>query len=77
MSLQISQKFLVALKLGKRPAYAVAWDAGLHPALLSKLVTGAERLKPGGDPRILRVGEVLGLAPEECFEDERLVGGRR
>ena len=70
MGVRISQKFLVALKLGKRYAYAVAQEAGIHPALLSKLITGAERLKPGGDPRILRVGEVLGLAPEECFEGE-------
>lgn len=67
MDVRVSEKFRAALKLGRRPAYALAWEAGLHPATLSKLITGAERVKPG-DPRILRVGELLGLTLEECFE---------
>ena len=65
--MELSKRFLVALKLGKRPAYAVAQRAGLHPATLSKLISGAERLRPD-DPRIVAVGRELGLTPAECFE---------
>ena len=67
---QLSQRFLVALKLGAMPAYRVAQlsEPPVHPAVLSKLVTGAERLK-ANDPRIVAVGRQLGLSPEECFVD--------
>lgn len=68
---QLSRRFLTALKLGALPAYRVAQlaDPPIHPATLSKLVSGAERLKPL-DPRIVAVGRVLGLSAEECFAQE-------
>lgn len=67
--MQLSQRFIYAVKLGPYRAYHLAHQAGLHPATLSKLITGAERVKPG-DPRVIAVGRVLGLGPEECFEQE-------
>ena len=66
---KLSREFLVRLKLGSQPAYAVAQAADVHPATLSKLISGAERLRPG-DPRIVAVGKVLGLTADECFERE-------
>ena len=41
-------------------------QAGIHPNMLSKLVNGAIPIRPG-DERVIRVGEVLGLSPEEVF----------
>jgi hypothetical protein len=63
----ISREFLVALKLCPEPAYRLALRAGLHPTQLSKLIHGAERLRPN-DPRVIEVGRELGLAPDDCFE---------
>jgi len=49
--------------------YVIAHAAGLHPSTLSKLINGIELVKPG-DQRVLRVAEIVGLSPEECFEKE-------
>jgi hypothetical protein len=62
----ISRKFIVAVKLADRPAYRIAIESGLHPSVLSKIMTGAERVTPN-DRRVLAVARVLGLRPEECF----------
>ena len=64
---KVSREFVVALKLHPDPAYKLAQRAGINPNTLSKLVNGAEKLKRQ-DSRILAVGAVLGLSPEECFE---------
>ena len=65
---RISQQFLIRLKLGGIRQYKAAQKAKVDPSTLSKLVSGAETLKPQ-DPRILAVGAVLGLKAEECFEN--------
>ena len=67
MKPKVSRKFLIELKLSEQPQYRIAQQAGIHPNLLSKLVHGAVPIKQD-DPRVLRVGEVLGLAAEELFE---------
>ena len=66
MKPSISRKLLIEIKLSDQPQYKIAQAAGLHPNLLSKLVNGAVPIKPD-DERLLRVGEVLGLSPEEVF----------
>ena len=63
----ISNKLKAALKLGDEPAYMIAHKAGINPSTLSKLVCGIIKVQPG-DHRVLMVGKVLGLKPEECFE---------
>lgn len=65
----LSRRFIEALKLHSEPAYRLAWRAGIHPATLSKLIHGAERVRPR-DNRIVAVGRELGLAPEDCFEQD-------
>jgi hypothetical protein len=65
----VSSQFIAAVKLADQRSYQIAHAAGMHPSTLSRWITGAERTKPG-DPRVLRVAAVLGLAPEECFEPE-------
>ena len=63
----ISRDFKIAVKLAEIPAWKIATQAGINPNVLSKIMTGALRVKPG-DQRVLRVGKFLGLKPEECFE---------
>jgi len=64
----VGQKLIVAIKLNPSPAYKIAWDAGVNPTTLSKLINGIERIKPN-DPRIINVGRVLGVPAEDCFEE--------
>lgn len=64
----VSQKLIVAIKLNRKPAYKIAWDAGVNPTMLSKLINGIERPK-FNDPRIIAVGRVLNIPPEECFQE--------
>jgi len=64
----VSKNFIIALKLNSEPAYRISQLAGVNPSVLSKLVNGIENPKPF-DPRIVKVGKVLGLSAENCFED--------
>lgn len=64
----VSRLFIASIKLADRPAYRIAHQAGLHPATLSKLISGAERVKPN-DPRVIAVGQAIGLSPGECFAE--------
>ncbi len=63
----VSQEFLIRLKLNELPAYKIAQRAGVNPSKLSKLINGIDRVRPR-DPRIIAVGEIMGLAESECFE---------
>lgn len=64
----LSPKFKLAIKTSPYKAYEIAHKSGLHPSTLSKLVCGIERVKEK-DSRVLRVAQVLGLKPKECFEE--------
>jgi hypothetical protein len=64
---RISREFKVRLKLNEQPAYKIAYQAGVNPTTLSKLVNGIEPLKPN-DERIGRIATVLGMDPMEAFE---------
>lgn len=66
--MMLSRKFIERLKLSDEPAYTLAWEAGLHPNTLSKLVTGYLKIRPN-DERLIRVGRLLGLSAEEVFEE--------
>lgn len=66
MKPSISRKLLIEIKLNDQPQYRIAQAAGIHPNLLSKLIHNAIPIRPG-DERVIRVGEVLGLSPEEVF----------
>lgn len=68
--IKLSRQFLIRLKLHEFPAYKIAQLAGVNPNTLSRLINGIDPLKPE-DPKILAVGEVLGLKASDCFEDER------
>jgi len=63
----VSQKLKAAIKLSPVPAYKIAQDAGIDPSTLSKLICQIAKVKPG-DPRVIRVGRLLNIPPEECFQ---------
>ena len=63
----VSKKFLIKLKLHKEPAYRIAQQAGVNPATLSQLITGALRLQ-ANDQRVIAVGRILGLKDSQCFK---------
>lgn len=67
MGIKLSRRFIGRLKLSDTPQYKLAWRAGINPILLSHFVTGYRKVKPD-DSRILKVGGLLGLTPDECFE---------
>ena len=69
MMIVISEKLKVALKLGSEPAYKIAHKSNMDPCTLSKLICGITKVKKN-DQRIIAVGRVLGITPEECFEEE-------
>ncbi len=68
MAHKISRAFFERIKLSDEPAYRLAWKVGIHPVLLSKWLHGYEKPKPD-DPRIIKLSKLLGLRPEECFEE--------
>lgn len=63
----LTRVFIERLKLWHEPQYKVAIQAEVHPGLLSKWVIGAQQAK-NGDPRLIRIGQILGLKPEEVFD---------
>jgi hypothetical protein len=63
----VSRKLRVAIKLSETPAYKIAQAAGENPATLSKLLHGIIPVKPN-DPRVIKIGKVLGIPETECFE---------
>ena len=67
--MKVSRTFLIRLKLSDNPAYRTAQQANVNTNWLSRAINGIEPVKPG-DKRIIAVGRILGLAPEECFHDE-------
>jgi hypothetical protein len=70
----ISRNFRIAVKLSELPAWRLAMNAGINPNVLSKIMSGALRVKPG-DERVIKIGRAVGLNPEECFSEQTLVEG--
>ena len=70
---RVSRRLVAALKLAEVPAYRIAQRAGFHPAVLSRLIHGAEPVREN-DPRILRVAKLLKVPAGEAFERDT---GRR
>ncbi len=64
----VSNKLKAALKLGSEPAYKIAHQAKIDPCTLSKLICGIVKVKEN-DQRLIAVGQVLGISPQECFQE--------
>ena len=63
----ISDKFITAVKLSRKRAYEIANEAGIHYTTLSQIINKVQVVEPG-DARVLKLAEVLGLKPEDCFD---------
>ena len=67
--MQLSEKFRIALKSSPVRMYRLAQQVGLHPCTLSKVLCGIASAK-ADDPRLLSLGALLGLKPEELFDEQ-------
>jgi hypothetical protein len=63
---RVSPELFAAIKCADEPAYRIAQRADIRPDLLSKLMHGAEPVKPQ-DPRVLAVARILGVPAERAF----------
>ena len=66
---RVSRRLREAVKLDDRPAYQIAWKAGVHPTLMSKLLHGAVRPKRS-DRRVLAIAREVGVAAAVAFEPD-------
>ena len=68
--MSVSEKFINAVKLSRVPNYRLAMTVGVDPVLLSKFIHNAMNIKLG-DTRVVAIGKLLGLKPDECFTEEQ------
>lgn len=66
----VSKRLKKVVKLSPHRNYKIAQAADLHPSTLSQILCGIIQIKDG-DSRVIRIGKVLGLKPDECFEGEK------
>jgi transcriptional regulator with XRE-family HTH domain len=67
--IRVSDKLRIRIKVNNIPAYRIAQLAGMDPSTLSKLLCGISRIKPN-DPRVIKVGKVLGISADKCFQED-------
>jgi hypothetical protein len=66
----LSETFLARLRSSQTPMYRLAAKAGTDPFWVSRLVSAALAVK-ARDERIVRLGRLVGLGPNEVFEREQ------
>jgi hypothetical protein len=64
--LRISRDLFQAVKCSPEKGYVIAERAGIHHAVLSRILHGVERLQPG-DLRVLAVAREVGVPAERAF----------
>jgi len=65
ISPQLRDAYWRARQSGRR-AYQLARDAELNPSVFSALLNESIPVRQG-DPRVVRIGAVLGVPAERCF----------
>jgi hypothetical protein len=63
----LSEELIRAIRFSNKKNYEIAQEAGLHYSTLSRMIHGIERVRDG-DPRVLKLGAVLGISTEKLFE---------
>jgi hypothetical protein len=66
----ISQKLIDSVRSSDKKAYQIAQEAGLHFSTISQIINKIVNVKQG-DQRVIAIGRVLGINPEDCFEDKK------
>ncbi len=64
--MQVSRRFIRAVREAPVRQYLIAHAAGLHPSTLSRILNGIDDVREN-DRRVLAVARVLKLRPAECF----------
>jgi hypothetical protein len=64
---KLSQRFIDAVRLSPVRAYVLARVCSTNPVQLSQWLNRA-RDPRANDPRVIAIGRILGLRPEDCFE---------
>lgn len=62
----ISKKWEQKVKLCPITQGKLAVTAGVNPSVLSRILNGATKVN-NEDHRVIRIGQLLGLTPDECF----------
>jgi transcriptional regulator with XRE-family HTH domain len=65
----ISQRLRFAVKTSGSRQYQLARAIGVHHSTLSCWLNGISEVA-AGDPRVVRLGAILGVPAGECFEEE-------
>ena len=65
----VSKKFIQAVRTSPARNYRLALTSGIHPTYLSKIINHAAQVK-FGDPKIIILGGLLSLPPEQCFSEK-------
>lgn len=63
----VSQKLKDAVKTSEKLGFRIAQEADMHPSMMSQLLNDILNVKDG-DQRVIRIGKVVGVDAEECFE---------
>jgi hypothetical protein len=66
---KISRKLFEKVKLDDRKQFEIAREAGICATTFSQIIRGIVLTRPG-DTRVLRIGELVGISPDECYEQE-------
>lgn len=64
----VSQSFIDGVKAYCRTQEDLARSAEVNPSILSRILNKRKDVMPG-DPVVLAVAEILGMDPEECFDN--------
>ena len=62
-----SAEITKAVRLDSRRSYELARLSGVNVTVFSRIINQIEQVKPD-DPRVLRIGNVLGLSDKDCFQ---------
>jgi hypothetical protein len=69
--MKLSRQFIERVKLHDEPSHKLIARLDspfqFHPTLLSKWIHKAQPVRPH-DERVIGLGRLLGLTPQECFE---------
>jgi hypothetical protein len=65
----ISQRLRFAVKTSRHRQYELARAIRVHHSTLSCWLNGISDVQ-NGDPRVVRLGAILGVPAGECFEQE-------
>jgi transcriptional regulator with XRE-family HTH domain len=65
--MKISRKLYERVKLDGRKQFEIAREAGLNATTFSQILRGI-RLTRVGDCRVLKIGELVGVPANECYE---------